>query len=60
MRLRYASIDHSRVIDEDSGEYIEWDPDGDEPLDILGHFGRKWESLGRPRPRPFEEGPDNS
>jgi hypothetical protein len=55
MRLRYASIDHARVTDLDSGETIEWDIVGDEPLDILGDFGQRWEALGRPRPAPYEE-----
>jgi len=60
MRLRYSRIDHTTVIDQDADTQIDWDPDRDEPLDILGDFGQKWEALGRPKPAPLEEGPDNS
>lgn len=60
MRLRYARVDHSLVRDEDSGEDVEWDSARDEPQDPLGEFGVRWELLGRPKPAPYEDGPENS
>lgn len=60
MRLRYSRIDHTSVIDEDSGEEIDWDPNHDAPFDILGEIGQRWTRLGSPKPSPYEEGPDNS